>query len=124
MKALETSPSDPKPPQIRSPLPLDTNTPPQPTWPKNDDIKLNIDMASVLEEVNVHIPLTKIMKTPSLRDKVKRFLSIQDESEDPPILLQAMHYDRSEEHVPFFISLVAYVYYFTIVYLILGLLKM
>jgi hypothetical protein len=55
----------------------------------------------------MYIPLTEIMKIPSLRDKVKIFLSIQDESKDPPVVLQAMHYDHSkEEHAPFFISLV------------------
>jgi hypothetical protein len=64
-------------------------------------------MISVLEKVNVSIPLIEIMKIPSLRDKVKRFLSIQDESEDPHVLLKSMHYDRSkEEHTPCFISLV------------------
>jgi hypothetical protein len=74
---------------------------------KNDNIDLNIDMASVLEKVNVPIPLIEIMKIPSSRDKVKRFLSIQDDSKDPLVLLQAMHYDQSEEeHAPFFISLV------------------
>jgi hypothetical protein len=73
-KAPETSPSDPKPPHkwTRYPLPLDTNTSPQPTLPKNDDIDLNIDMTSVLEKINVHVPLTEIMKIPSLRDKVKK----------------------------------------------------
>jgi hypothetical protein len=82
---------------------LDTNAPPQPTLTKSDNIVLNTDMASVLEMVNVPIPLTKIMKIPSLRDKVKRFLSIQDDFEDPPVVLQTMHYERSkEEHAPFF----------------------
>jgi hypothetical protein len=58
-KAPETSPSDPKPPQTRPPLPLDTSPPPQPTLPKNDDIDLNIDMASILAKVNVPVPLTE-----------------------------------------------------------------
>jgi hypothetical protein len=86
---------------------LEVSPPPQPTLPKTDDIDLNIDMASILAKVNVPIPLTEIMKIPSLRDKVKKFLSIQDESKDPPVLLQTMHYDQSkEEHAPFFITLV------------------
>jgi hypothetical protein len=85
-KALDTSPSNPKPPHIIYPLPLDTIAPLQPTLPKNDNIDLNIDMASVLAKVNVTIPLTKIMKTPSLRDKVKIFLSIQDDFEDPLVV--------------------------------------
>jgi hypothetical protein len=70
-KVLETSPSDLKP------LTLGVSPPPQPTLPKKNDIDLNIDMVSILAQVNVHVPLTKIMKIHSLRDKVKKFLSIQ-----------------------------------------------
>jgi len=41
-----------------------------------------------------------------LRDKVKRFLRVEENSEDPTILLQPNHFERSkEEHAPFFISL-------------------
>lgn len=104
-KAPKTSPSHPNPPK-KSPLPLDANTT-QPTFPKNDSTYLNIDMASILAKINVPVRLTEIMNIPSLRDKVKRFPSIQDEYEDPFVVLQAMHYDRkNEEHAPFFISLI------------------
>jgi hypothetical protein len=64
-------------------------------------------MASILEKVNVLFPLIEIMKIPYLMDKENKFLSIQESYEDPPILLQSMHYDpRKEEHAPFFITLV------------------
>jgi hypothetical protein len=47
------------------------------------------------------------MDIPSPRDKVKIFLSIQDESVDPIVVSQAIHYDRkNHEYAPFFISLV------------------
>ena len=81
--------------------------PPQPIFPKSNDLELNIDLDNILEKVNILVPLTEIMKIPSMRDKVKRFLTIQEESEDPPILLQANHFEPTiEEHVPLFISLV------------------
>jgi hypothetical protein len=84
---------------------LNSNPPPQPILPKSNDIDFNIDMAGILAKVNVRVPLTEIMNIPYLRDKVKKFLRIKDESQYPPILLQSMHYDPSkEEHAPFFIQ--------------------
>lgn len=86
---------------------MDTNVAPPLILPKNDDIDLNIDMTSVLAKINILVPLTEIMKIPSLRDKVKKIPSIQDESEDPNVVLQVMHYDRRNGgHAPFFVSLV------------------
>jgi len=67
---------------------LNANPPLQPTLPKSGDIDLNIDMDNILAKVNVLVPFTKIMKIPSLRYKVKKLLSIQDEYEDPIIMLQ------------------------------------
>ena len=37
---------------------MEVSPPPQPTLPKTDDIDLNIDMASILAKVNVHVPLS------------------------------------------------------------------
>jgi hypothetical protein len=80
---------------------------PPPTFHKNDDIDLNIDMTSVLENIYIHVPLTEITKIPSLSDKVKKLQSIQDESKDPPVILKVVHYDgRNGGNEPFFISLV------------------
>jgi hypothetical protein len=103
--APETLPSDPRLPRGRPPLPSSDSPPPQPILPKSNDIDLNIDMANILAKVNIHVPLTEIMKIPSMRDKVKRFLSIQEESEDPPILLQANHFERSKRNMHLFSSL-------------------
>jgi hypothetical protein len=79
---------------------------PQPALPKKNDIDLNIDTTNVLTKINVHVPFTEIMKIPSIRGKVKRFLNVQEESEDPPIQLQANHFEPTrEKHEPFFNSL-------------------
>lgn len=39
-----------------------------------EDIDLSIDITSELANVKVSIPLTELMKTPSQREKVKKFL--------------------------------------------------
>jgi hypothetical protein len=85
--APEIPPCDPKHPWEIPLAPLDTNPPPQTTLPKKNDTDLNIDMASISAKVNVLVPLLEIMKVPYLRDKVKNFLSFQDELEDPLSLL-------------------------------------
>jgi hypothetical protein len=103
----QAPPSDPRFPWPRPPLPSNDNIPPQPTLPRSDEIDLNIDMDGILAKVNIPIPLTKIIKIPSMRNKVERFLRVQGEPRDPPILLQANHFRRTnEEYPPFFISLV------------------
>jgi hypothetical protein len=97
-KALEASqPNDSEPPArkwTRYPLPLDINPTPPSTSHKNDDVQLNVDVMNVLAKVTIPIPLTELIKIPSQMDKVRKLLSIEDEPEDPPIVLQTMNYDR------------------------------
>jgi len=66
----KTLPSHPIP---RPPLP--PTPPPQPIFPKDRDIDLNIDMTNVLTKINVYVPLIEIMKIPSIREKVNIFLN-------------------------------------------------
>jgi hypothetical protein len=104
--APQAPPSDPIFPRPRPPIPSNDKVPPQPTFPKNDEIDLNIDMDGILEKVNIHVPLIEIIKIPSMRNKVEIFLKVQGEPRDPPILLQANHLRRTnEDYPPFFITL-------------------
>jgi hypothetical protein len=104
--APQAPPSDPRFPQPRPPPPPTNNPPPSSTLPKTSDIDLNIDINGVLEKINVHVPLTEIIKIPSMRSKVEKFFRVQGEPVDPPIMLQANHFrPQYDEHPPFFISL-------------------
>jgi hypothetical protein len=81
--------NDPRFPRPRPPIPSNDKMPPKPTLPRKDEIDLNIDMAGILAKVNVLVPLTEIIKIPSMRNKVERFMQVQGEPGDPLILLQA-----------------------------------
>jgi hypothetical protein len=75
-------------------------------FPKTNDIDLNIDINNVLEKINVLVPLTEIIKIPSMKIKVEKLFKVQGEPVDPPIMLQANHFrPQYDEHPPFFISL-------------------
>jgi hypothetical protein len=80
--APDTLPSGLRPRPSLPPTP-----PPWSVSPKDSDIDLNIDMTNVLTKINVHVPLTVIMKIPSIGDKVGIFLNVQEESEAPPTFL-------------------------------------
>jgi hypothetical protein len=102
----QAPPSDPRFPRPRPPPPSKDSFLPQPTSPRNDEIDLNIDIVSILEKVNVCTSHMEMIKIPSMRNKVERFLRVQGELGDPPILIQANHCRRyCEENPPFFISL-------------------
>jgi hypothetical protein len=102
----QASPSDPIFPRPKPCISSNDNVPPQPTLPRNDEIDLNIGMDDILEKVNIHALLIKIINIPSMRNKVERFLKVQGEPGDPPILLQRNHFRQTnEEYTPFFISL-------------------
>jgi hypothetical protein len=93
-------------PQQGPPPPPTRNSPPSSTLPKTNDIDLNIDIDSVLEKINVHVPLKEIIKIPSMKSRVEKFFKVQGEPVDPPIMLQANHFrPQYDEHPPFFISL-------------------
>lgn len=77
--APETLPSDPRLPRARPPLPSSDSPSPRPILLKNDDIDLNNDMASILEKVNVHVPLIEIMKIPSFEGQGKKVLKSRRE---------------------------------------------
>jgi len=63
-------------------------------------------MASILSKFNAPIPLTEIIKIPSMRNKVEIFSRVQGKLGVPPILLQANHLRQTnEEYPPFFISM-------------------
>jgi len=85
-KSLEDSePIDSQTPTrkwTRYPLPLGTNPTSPSTSHKNDDFQLNVDVRNVLEKVNVHVPLSELIKIPSQMDKVRKFLTVEDEPED------------------------------------------
>jgi hypothetical protein len=64
-------PTDPKLPQQKIPPPPVSRLLPNPTFPKTNDIDLNIDFDSVLEKINVTVPLKEIIKIPSMRSRLK-----------------------------------------------------
>jgi hypothetical protein len=85
---------------------LQNDVPPSSTLPKTNDIDLNIDINGILEKINVHVPLTEIIKIPSMRSKVEKFFRVQGKPVDPPVMLQANHFrPHYDEHPPFYISL-------------------
>jgi hypothetical protein len=74
--------------------------------PETDDIDLNIGINDVMEKINVHVPLTKIIKVPSMRSKVEKFFRLQGKHVDPHVMLQDNHFKQHyDEHPPFYISL-------------------
>ena len=110
-KACEASQLDDSQPPPRKwtryPLPLDTNPTPPSTSHKNDDVYLNVDVMNVLAKVIILVPLTKLIKIPSQMDKVRKFLSIEDEHDNPQVVFQTMNYDRRNGgHAPFFITFI------------------
>jgi hypothetical protein len=54
----QAPPNDPIFPRPRPLIPSNDKVPPQPTFPKNDEIDLNIDMTNILGKVSIHVPLT------------------------------------------------------------------
>jgi hypothetical protein len=64
------------------------------------------DLTNVLAKVTIHVPLTELVNIPSQMHKVREFLSIEEEPEDPHVVLQTMSNDRKTGgHTPFFITL-------------------
>jgi hypothetical protein len=102
----QAPPSDPRFPRPRPPPPPKDSVPPSSTLPRNDDIDLNVDINSILEKINVHVPLTEMIKIPSIRNKVEKLFRVQGEPGDPPVLIQANHCrPHYDEHPPFYITL-------------------
>jgi hypothetical protein len=88
------------------PLPLDTNPTPPSTSHKNDDLQLNVDVDKCYGKNNVLVPLDELIKIPSQMDKVRKFLIMEEEPEDPHVVLQTMDYDRNNGgYAPFFYHL-------------------
>jgi hypothetical protein len=52
-------------------------------------------MDGILEKINISVPLTDIIKIPSMRNKIEIFLRVQGELGDPPILLQENHFRQA-----------------------------
>jgi hypothetical protein len=68
----------------------------------NKSVELNVDVVNVLSKVTVPAPLSELIKIPSQKEKVKKFLSFEEANEDSPIVLQAMHQGRKNGiHSPF-----------------------
>jgi len=98
-------PSDPKNPQ-QGPPPQTSNFLPSSTFPKTNDIDLNIDINGVLAKINVHVPLKEIIKIPLMKSGFEKLFKVQGEPIDPPIMLQANHFiPQYDEHLLLFISL-------------------
>jgi hypothetical protein len=71
------------------------------------DVEFNVDVMNVLSKVTIPVPLSKLIKIPSQKEKVKKFLSIEEASEDSLVVLQAMHQGRKNgSHSPFYITLI------------------
>ena len=89
--APQPPPNDPRFPQER-PHPI----------PKDDNMDLSTNMVDILQRVK---RICGMLEIPSL-EETRGFLNDHDMFEDPSILLQANHFEKTkEEHAPFFISL-------------------
>jgi hypothetical protein len=66
---------------------------PNPT-PTEDEIQLNIDIATMFGKLNMTVPVTEMCKIPSVRREVLKLLQVPTEKEDPPIILNTMYLDR------------------------------
>jgi hypothetical protein len=97
--------SDPISPRPRHPPPPKYSIHPSSTLLRNDEIDLNLDIARVLEKINVLVPLTKMIKIPSIINKVEKFFKVKGEPEDPHVLIQENHYRPYYDHPPFYIAL-------------------
>jgi hypothetical protein len=86
---------------------LDNNPTSPSTSHKNYDLQLNVDVMNFLAKVIVPIPLIGLMKIPSQMDKVRIFLSIEDEPKEHLTVLKTMNCDRNNGGcATFFITLV------------------
>jgi hypothetical protein len=86
------------------PPPLVCKLIPKPT--PIDDIKLNIDVASMFGKLNMMVPVTKMCKIPSMKREVLKVLQVLTDKEDPPIILNTMCLDRpKDKNPPFYLSL-------------------
>jgi len=77
---------------------LNVNTNP-PSTQENDDVALIIDFGNFLAKVNVSMCILVLTKFSPQIDQVHKFSNIGKEPNDPPIILQNMHYDQKSRGV-------------------------
>jgi len=76
INATQDPPGDLNTPQQGPPPPPTRNPPASSTLLKTSDIELSIDIDSVLEKINVHVPLKEIINIPSLENKVEKSFKV------------------------------------------------
>jgi hypothetical protein len=78
---------------------------PQPT-PTNKDLRLNIDVPSMIGKMNMSVPVVEMCKIPFVRREVLKALKVQDEARDAPMMLNTMyHGSQGEDNPLFYLSL-------------------
>lgn len=62
-------------------------------------------MGNVPTKVNLQVPLKEMAKLPPHSREIKKALGFEDELDDPPIILQNMHFNKKNGgHEPFLLS--------------------
>jgi hypothetical protein len=70
-------------------------------------VDLNVGVTNVLSKVTLSVPLSKLIKITSQKEKVKKFLSCEEANEDSLLILQAMHWGRKNgSHSLVYITLI------------------
>jgi len=87
-KVPQVPPTDPTLPQQKIPPPPVSRLLPNPTFPKNDNVDFNFDLESILENINVTIPLIEISKIHSMKRRFEKLFKVHNEPVDPHIMLQ------------------------------------
>jgi hypothetical protein len=101
-KVPQAPPTDPKIPQQKCPPPTVSRLLPNPTLLKTGNLNLNFDLESVLAKINVTLTLKEIIEIHSMKNVFERLFKVQNESVDPPIMLQVDHFKvHYDDHLPF-----------------------
>jgi hypothetical protein len=68
--------------------------------PTDEELRLDIDVPTMIGKMNMSVPVVEMCKIPSVRKEVLKALKVPTEVEDPPVILNTMYHGQQREETP------------------------